>query len=179
MVCEPTINVLVVSAAWAFVNVPVPRIVAPSRNVIVPVAPEGAVAVNVTAWSTVEGLSDDVTVTVGAVFTTVTEAGGEIAGLLFASPGVLAVIWLVPSGSVLTVIVAVPPTIVAVPIAVPPFENVTGPETPGGTVSVIVTGVPTTGLVDEGTGIGNTGVALFTVCESVVELAALLFESPP
>jgi len=37
-------------------------------------------------------LSDDVTVTVGAVFTTVTEAGGEIAGLLFASPGVLAVI---------------------------------------------------------------------------------------
>jgi len=86
---------------------------------------------------------------------------------------------LVPSGSVLTVIVAVPPTIVAVPIVVPPLENVTGPETPGGTVSVIVTGVPTTGLVDEGTGIGNTGVAFFTVCESVEELAALLFASPP
>jgi hypothetical protein len=64
----------------------------PSRNVIVPVAPAGAVAVKVTGWLMIDGLTDDVTVTVGAVFTTVTETGGETAGLLFASPGVLAVI---------------------------------------------------------------------------------------
>ena len=144
-----------------------------------PVAPEGAVAVNVTACPTVEGLSDEVTDTVGAVFTTVTVTGGEIAGLLFVSPGVLAVIWLGPSGRFDTVIVAVPPTIGADPIGVPPFENVTGPETPGGTVSVIVTGAPTTGSEVDTTGIGRVGEALFTVCESTAEVAAALFESPP
>jgi hypothetical protein len=41
---------------------------------------------------TVEGLRDDATVTVGAAFATVTETEGEVAGLLLASPGVLAVI---------------------------------------------------------------------------------------
>lgn len=69
-----------------------PRIVAPSKNVTVPVAPAGAIAVKVTAWLTIDGLREDVTDTVGAVFSTVTETGGEIAGLLLASPGVLAVI---------------------------------------------------------------------------------------
>jgi hypothetical protein len=92
---------------------------------------------------------------------------------------VLAVIGSVPSGRLLTVIVATPPTIGAVPIGVEPLEKVTGPDTPGGTVSVIVTGVPTTGLVDDGTGIGSTGVALLTVCERGAETAALLFASPP
>jgi len=180
IVWEPTINVLVVRAVCppAF-NVPVPRIVGPSKNVIVPVAPAGAVAVKVTGWLMIEGLSDDVTLTVGAVFTTVTEAGGEVAGLLLLSPGVLAVMGSVPSGRLLTVIVATPPTIGAVPIGVEPFENVTGPETPGGTVSVIVTVVPTTGLVEDGTGMGNTGVALLTVCERGAETAELSFASPP
>jgi hypothetical protein len=73
-------------------NVPVPRTVTPSRNVIVPVAPAGAIAVKVTGWLMTDGFSDDVTLTVGAVFTTVTETAGEVAGLLLASPGVLAVI---------------------------------------------------------------------------------------
>lgn len=77
------------------------------------------------------------------------------------------------------VIVAIPPTIGAVPIGVVPLENVTGPETPGGTVSVIVTGVPTIGSVDETTGIGNTGVALLTVCDRTTEVAELSFASPP
>jgi hypothetical protein len=75
--------------------------------------------------------------------------------------------------------VATPPTIVPVPIGVDPLENVTGPDTPGGTVSLMVTGVPTVGLVDDTTGIGSTGVALLTVCESGPEAAVLLFESPP
>jgi hypothetical protein len=159
--------------------VPVPRTVAPSRNVIVPVAVVGAVAVKVTGWLTIEGLSEDVTATVGAVFTTVTETGGEVAGLLLASPGVLAVIGSVPRGRLLTVIVATPPMMGAVPIGVEPSEKVTGPDTPGGTVSVIVTGVPTTGLFVDTTGMGSTGVALPTVCERGAETPALLFASPP
>jgi hypothetical protein len=72
-----------------------------------------------------------------------------------------------------TVIVATPPTIGAVPIGVEPLEKVTGPVTPVGTVSVIVTGVPTIGSVDDTTGIGNTGVALLTVCEKTAEVAEL------
>jgi hypothetical protein len=74
------------------VRVPVPRIAVPSKNVIVPVAPEGATAVKVTAWLMIEGFSEDVTDTVGAVLTTVTETAGDVAGLLLLSPGVLAVI---------------------------------------------------------------------------------------
>jgi len=155
--------VLVVQVAWLLFKVPVPRIVAPSRNVIVPVAPVAAVAVKVTAWLMIEGLRDDVTATVGTAFPTVTETGGETAGLLLLSPGVLAVIWFVPSGRLETVIVATPPTIGAVPIGVEPLEKVTGPETPEGTVSVIETGVPTIGEVDDTTGIGRTGLSLFTV----------------
>ena len=124
-------------------------------------------------------MRDDITVTVGAVLTTVTETGGEMAGLLLASPGVLAVIWSVPSGRLDTVMVATPPTIGAVPIGVEPSEKVTGPDTPGGTVSVIVTGLPTVGLLVDTTGMGNTGVALLTVCERGAETAELLFVSPP
>lgn len=179
IVWEPTINVLVVSVAWPLDKVPVPRIVDPSKKVIVPVAPAGAVAVKVTGWLMIEGLRDDVTVTVGAVLTTVTETGGEVAGLLLASPGVLAVIGSVPRGRLVTVMVATPPMIGAVPIGVEPLEKVTGPETPGGTVSVIVTGAPTVGLVVDTTGIGSTGVALLTVCESGAEVAEALFVSPP
>jgi hypothetical protein len=135
----------------------------PSMKVIVPVAPVGAVTVKVTDWPTVEGLAEEVRVISGEVLPTVTETAGDVAGLLFVSPGVDAVIGLVPSGRLLTVIVATPPLIGAVPIVVDPFEKVTGPDTPGGTVSVIVTGVPTVGLVEDTTGIGNTGVSLPTV----------------
>src|SRR5258708_19847939 len=141
MVCDPTIKVLVVRVVRPPLKVPVPRTVDPSRNVIVPVARVGAVAVKVTDWLTIEGLSDDVTTTVGAPLTTVTTTGGETAGLLLASPGVLAVIGSVPSGKV-TVMVATPPMIRAVPICVEPLENVTGPDTPGGTVSVLLTSIP-------------------------------------
>jgi hypothetical protein len=151
----------------------VPRIVDPSKNVIVPVAPADAMAVKVTGWLMIEGLMDDVTVTVGGVFTTVTETEGDVAGLLLESPGVLAVIGSVPSGRLVTVMVATPPMIGAEPIGVEPLEKVTGPDTPGGTVSVIVTGEPTTGLVDDGTGMGNTGVALLTVCERGADVAEL------
>jgi hypothetical protein len=173
IVCDPTIKVLVVRVVRPPLKVPVPRTVAPSRNVIVPVAPVGAVAVKVTDWLTIEGLRDDVTATVGAALTTVTIVGGEVAGLLLASPGVLAVIGSVPSGRLGTVIVATPPMIGTVPIGVEPSEKVTVPDTPGGTVSVIVTGVPTVGLFVDTTGGGSTGVSLLTVCERGAEVAEL------
>jgi hypothetical protein len=171
-VWDPTIKVLVVRVVRPPLKVPVPRTVAPSKNVIVPVAPAGAVAVKVTDWLTIEGLRDDVTATVGAALTTVTTTGGEMAGLLLASPGVLAVIGSVPSGRV-TVIVATPPMIGAVPIGVEPSEKVTGPDTPGGTVSVIVTGVPAVGVFVDTTGAGSTGVSLLTVCERGADAAEL------
>ena len=45
---EPTINVLVVRVVRPPFKVPVPRTVVPSKNVMVPEAPAGAVAVKVT-----------------------------------------------------------------------------------------------------------------------------------
>jgi hypothetical protein len=162
-VWDPTINVPVVRAAWPLFKVPVPIAVPPSRNVIVPVAPAGAVAVKVTGWLMIDGLRDDVTVTVGTGLETVTIVAPEVAGLLFASPDVVAVMGSVPIGKEGTLIVATPPTIGAVPIGVVPLENVTVPVTPVGTVSVIVTGVFGAGFEGETTGGGITGVALLTI----------------
>jgi hypothetical protein len=126
-----------------------------------------------------DGLREDVTVTAGDALTTVTVTEGDVAGLLVESPGVLAVIGSDPSGRLVTVMVATPPTTGAVPIGAVPLENVTGPDTPGGTVSVIVTGLPKGGLLVDTTGGGSVGVVLLTVCESGVETPELKFESPP
>jgi hypothetical protein len=123
-------------------------------------------------------LRDDVTATVGVILPTVTIVAPEVAGLLFASPEVVAVIGSDPIGKEGTVIVATPPTIGAVPIGVDPSENVTVPVTPGGTVSVIVTGVLGGGVEEETTGGGMTGVALSTICVRGAEVAGLLLESP-
>jgi hypothetical protein len=179
MVCVPTVIVGTVTLACPFVNAPVPRVVEPSRNVTVPVAPVVTVAVNVTAWSEVEGFNEDASPTVGVPLLTVTIVAGEVAGLLFASPGVLAVMGSVPTGSVVTVMVATPPTTGAVPIVVPPSVNVTGPDTPGGTVSVIVSDPPTVMVVDDTVGAGSVGVCLFTVCVRGADVAEPLFVSPP
>ena len=119
------------------------------------------------------------TATVGLALPTVTIVAPEVAGLLFESPDVVAVIGSVPIGKDGTVIVATPPTMGAVPIGVVPSENVTVPVTPGGTVSVIVTGVLGGGVEEETTGGGITGVALSTICDRGADIEALLLESPP
>jgi hypothetical protein len=116
---------------------------------------------------------------VGAGVVTVTIVGAEVAGLLFVSPEVVAVIGSVPTGSEGTVIVATPFTMVAVPSVVDPLENVTVPVTPVGTVSVMVSGVFVGKLEDETTGGGMTGVALLTICVRGTDVVALLFVSPP
>ena len=176
---DPTINVLVVKIAWPLFKAPVPRIVAPSRKVIVPVTPAGTVAVKVTGWLTIDGLRDEVMAIVGVTFPTVSIVAPEVTGLLFVSPDVVAVIGSVPIGREGTVIVATPPTMGAVPIGVVPLENVTVPVTPGGTVSVIVTGVLGGGLEGETTGGGMTGVALLTIWVRGADVDGLLLVSPP
>jgi hypothetical protein len=85
----------------------------------------------------------------------------------------------VPTGKFETVIVATPFTIGAVPIGAVPLENVTVPVTPGGTVSVMVSGVFTGVLGAETTGGGMIGVALLTIWVRGTEVAAPLLVSPP
>ncbi len=128
-----------------------------------PVTPVGIGSVIVTGVFGAGLLEDTVGATrTGFTAETVTLVGAEVAGLLFESPDVVAVMGFVPTGKLGTVIVAVPPTMGAVPIGLFPFEKVTVPVTPGGTVSVIVTGVFGVGLFGVATGGGITGVALLT-----------------
>lgn len=159
--------------------VPVPRRVEPLKNETGPDTPDGIGSVIVTGVLG-GGLFDD---TIGATRTgvagvTVTTVAEDVAGLLFASPDVVAVMGSGPTGKVETVIVATPPTIGAVPIGVVPLENVTVPVTPGGTVSVMVTGVLGGGVDEETTGGGITGVALLTTWLRGAEVPGLSFVSP-
>jgi hypothetical protein len=158
----------------------VPRRVDPSKMETGPDTPGGIGSVIVTGVLG-GGLFED---TIGATRTgvngvTVTTVAPDVTGLLFVSPDVVAVMGLVPIGKEGTVIVATPPTIGAVPIGVEPLENVTVPVTPGGTVSVIVTGVLGGGVEEETTGGGMTGVALLTTWVRGAEVAGLLLVSPP
>jgi hypothetical protein len=146
---------------------------------MVPVAAlELSEAVNVTAWLNGAGLSEEATVTVGALVATVTLVAGEVAALLVAVSATEAVMGLEPMGRLGTVMVAVPLTTGAVPMTVPPLVKVTGPVTPGGTVSVIVTGVLGSGLGLETAGGGSTGVVFVTVMMVTGEVAGLLLTSP-
>jgi hypothetical protein len=141
-----------------------PRRLPPSKKETGPDTPAGMGSVIVTGVLA-GGLVEE---TVGATSTgvagvTVTIVAADVAGLLFASPEVVAVIGSVPIGREGTLIVATPFTIVAVPIGVVPSEKVTVPVTPGGTVSVIVTGVFGGGVEEETTGGGIIGLALLTI----------------
>jgi hypothetical protein len=70
-------------------NVPVPRLVLPSKNVTVPVgtppAPE-TVAVKVTAWSNADGLADEARVVVVAPRFTVCASAPDVLDAKFESP---------------------------------------------------------------------------------------------
>jgi hypothetical protein len=178
--CVPIVRVDVAKTAMpAVLIVPVPSMVVPSTKVIEPVAPAWTEAENVTDWLLADGFTEDDKVTTVTAFPTITTVGGEVAELLFASPDVVAVMELVPWGSDGIVIVATPPIIGAVPNGVEPSENVIVPVTPGGTVSVIVSGVLGGRLGDETTGGGRVGVSLLTICVRGAEAAGLLFVSPP
>ena len=78
-------SVDVVKVAVPLLIVPVPRVVAPSRKVTVPVTPEGTVAVNVTAWLTLDGFNEEVNETLVVALLTVCVVV-PVAGPLFVSP---------------------------------------------------------------------------------------------
>src|SRR5215475_12310163 len=126
MVWVPMARADVVSVATPPVMGPVPRIVAPSRNVMVPVAVVGTVAVKVTGWLSAAGFSDEVSVTLGVAIATVTVVAGEVAALVVAVSATEAVMGLEPTERLGTVRVATPLTTGAVPSDVEPLLKVTG-----------------------------------------------------
>jgi hypothetical protein len=113
--------------------VPEPRVSAPLVKVIVPVTPEGTVAVIVTASPKVLGLGDAVTVTAGVVLLTTWTSKFEVSVLN------LAVILCAPTRRVEVVNVAVVPEITPVPRVVVPSRKVTVPDVAEGKVAVKVT----------------------------------------
>ncbi len=90
MECAPTAREAVVSVAMPEESsVPVPRLLAPSRNVTVPVgmpAGELTVAVKVTGWPKTLGFAEEIAVTVVAALFTVCDNGEELLGSKFVSP---------------------------------------------------------------------------------------------
>jgi hypothetical protein len=166
MLCTPALSVEVVKDAVPLLIVPVPRAVAPSKKVIVPVTPAGTVAVKVTTWLTLDGFSDEVNETPGDALLTVCVVL-PVAGPLFVSPPKVAVIGSLPTGRVVVVIVTVPVVglIVPLPTGFPPLVMVTVPVVPGGKVVVIVTGFPKVLGPEVVTVMG--GVVLLTTCVSV------------
>ena len=75
----------VLKVAVPLLTAPVPRVVVPSRNVIVPVAAEATLAVKVTDWLKLDGLTEDVSETDGPVLFTVW-VSVAVVELLSASP---------------------------------------------------------------------------------------------
>jgi hypothetical protein len=133
----------VVSAPVPLLTAPVPRIVEPSKNVTEPVAFVGMVAVKVTDWLTLEGLTDESSNTVVVALVTICVVL-PVAGLLFVSPPKLAVMGSVPTGRDVVDMTTVPVVGFTVPLpsVTPPLETVTVPVVPGGKVVVIVTDPP-------------------------------------
>ena len=77
----PTASELIVRLAIPLPTVPVPSVVAPSRNVTVPVAPDVTVAVKVTLAPKVDEGSDEARATVLVATLTVWVSAVELAGL--------------------------------------------------------------------------------------------------
>lgn len=67
--CEPAVRLEVAKVAFPLLSVPVPRVVLPSLNVTVPVAPDVTVAVNFTDEPYVDGLAEDAKVVEDALLT--------------------------------------------------------------------------------------------------------------
>jgi len=90
MECVPTAREAVVSVAMPEESsVPVPRLLAPSRNVTVPVgmpAGELTVAVKVTGWPKTLGFAEEIYATVVEALFTVCYNADELLGLKFVSP---------------------------------------------------------------------------------------------
>jgi len=128
--------VLVVNVAVPPDSVPVPRVVAPSRNVTVPVGVATVVlpvtvAVKVTLCPKTDGFTDEATLVVVLACVTVSGSQGLVARLLFVSPLYVALklyepvavgVMVFELGMTPFVTVTVPAA-VFVPLQVPVFQN--------------------------------------------------------
>jgi hypothetical protein len=85
MVWDPPVRVDVVTLATPPVTFTVPRLDPPSENVTVPVTDEGRVAVNVTDWPMLDGLTDETREMLGTTFDTIWTVEA-VPGLLLLSP---------------------------------------------------------------------------------------------
>jgi hypothetical protein len=147
---------------------PVPSVVLPSRNVTVPVAPNGeTLAVNITDCPEMDGLALEVTVVVVLALTNwdqVTEDSPKAP-----SPLYVATIEWVPNDRLEVVNVAAPRFSVRVPSVVLPSKNVTVPvAVDGDTVAVNVTACPTLdGLALEVSVVGVCGGLYVVVAASI------------
>jgi len=169
-------------------NAPVPRTVAPSLKVTVPVGVPGAVdvtvAVNVTDWPAVDGFSEDATA-VAVVPLTTCVTTEDVLDAKVASPLYVAVMEWEPAVSVLVANVAIAePFSGPLPKVVAPSLNVTVPVgVPGDvdvTVAVNVTDCPArlgfrldASAVEDG--FSAEGL---TTCETAGETLAACAESP-
>ena len=192
--CRPCVRAVVANVAFPVASsAPVPSVVAPSRNVTVPVGtvvPEAGVtvAVKVTDCPTVDGLADDVTAVVvdtSAAFTTCDNADDVLAAKLVLPP-YDAVIVCVPCVSAAVANVAFPVASSApVPSVVAPSRNVTVPvgtvvPEAGVTVAVKVTDCPTVdGLADDATTVVVDTSTAFTTCDSADDVLAAKLALPP
>jgi len=171
-------------------KVPVPRVVAPSLKVTVPVGvPEpgetaATVAVKVTDCPTTLGFALDVRVVMLPAWLTTCETALEVEVEKFVSPPYTPVMLWVPSARAEVVYVATPALNVPVPRVVAPSLKVTVPvgvPEPGetaATVAVKVTDCPKT----LGFTLETTLVVLLdwlTTCETALEVEVEKFVSPP
>ena len=142
MVWLPIGSDVVVKVAALPLTFEVPRTVAPSEKVTVPVTLEDRVAVKVTDCSACAGFSEEARVIVGEAFET-TCVVVPVAVLLLLSPLYVAVIVPVPTGSTVVETVAAPePLTVPVPSGVVPLVKTTVPVTLAGSCAVTVTDEP-------------------------------------
>jgi hypothetical protein len=177
--CDPGVSAVVDNVAFPPApTVPIPREVAPSKNVtvpvIVPAVAEETVAVNVTLAPVVDGFKADVTTEVVAAFVpafTVSVSAGEVLVENLVSPLYFAVIEWTPCVSVVVETAALPLLIVTgVPICVAPSKNVivpvSVPAVADVAVAVNVTLWPTVaGFKDDTTVVEVAAVvAALTVC---------------
>ena len=132
MVCEPTARVLTVIVGVEMETVP--RLVAPSKNVTVPLgvpAPGGiteTIAVKVTDWPSTDGFTEELTVVLVDALFTVWVIGLLVLGTKLPSPLYVAVIECDPAVSIFVAKVARPELTVPVPKVVPPSRKVTVPD---------------------------------------------------
>jgi hypothetical protein len=177
--CEPTESDDVMNvAAPPAPTVPVPKVVAPSKNVtvpvIVPAVAELTVAVNVTLAPVVDGLRDDAMAAVVDAFVpafTVCVSAGEVLAAKFVLPPYCAVMECDPCVSAEVENVAFPPAPTApAPRDVAPSRNVAVPvivpAVVDETVAVNVTLAPVVdGLSDDATAVVvDAVVPALTVC---------------